>query len=74
MKPVKKCAAGTRQLHAALAETDPAGTGLILLPPAGLHPAFRPPPLPQAPGPALRRAPAWRTRACTRRKIPASPG
>lgn len=45
MKSIKKRATGTQRLHAALADTDPASTDLILLHPAGFHPALRLPPL-----------------------------
>ena len=56
MKSMKKRASGAQQLHAALAETDPASTDLILLGRAGFRPAFRLPPIPQMSGFARRPA------------------
>lgn len=65
MKSIKKRATGAQRLHAALAETDPASSDLILLHPAGFHPALRLPPLP--PGLLLPR------RACANGKTAARP-
>jgi len=74
MKSLKKYTIGTARLHAALAETDPSSTDLILIRRAGLRPAMR---LPALVYPPLRKAavrpvaasrprdglaPAWRKR------------
>jgi hypothetical protein len=58
--PKKRCAAQVT-LHAALADTDPSDTSLILIKPAGYRAAFTPPPLLP-----LRRAPCQAARAPAR--------
>lgn len=66
MKSISKHPSGARRLHAALAETDPASTDLILVHPAAFRPAFRLPSLPVPPGAARPRG------TCGRRKNGAS--
>ena len=83
MKFIKKRASAAQQLHAALTQTDPTSSDLILLSAPGFRPALRLLPLPAAPVfarrtgalPARRRsrALAWRRRPATTKKSTVTP-